>query len=99
MRTRMAGLGVVLVLWMLTGVHAHGEPAVYDVLIQGGMIYDGSGGTPYIGDVAIRKDRLVYVGPHAPGVAHERFDAHGKAVAPGFVNMLAHPEESLIVDG
>jgi N-acyl-D-amino-acid deacylase len=99
MRTRMAGLGVALVLWMLTGVPAHAEPPVYDVLIQGGMIYDGSGGTPYIGDVAIRKDRLVYVGPHAPGAAHEHFDAHGKAVAPGFVNMLAHPEESLIVDG
>ena len=99
MRTRMAGLGVALVLWMLTGVPAHAEPPLYDVLIQGGTIYDGSGGTPYIGDVAIRKDRLVYVGPHAPGAAHEHFDAHGKAVAPGFVNMLAHPEESLIVDG
>ena len=31
--------------------------------------------------------------------ARERIDAHGKAVAPGFVNMLAHPEESLLVDG
>ena len=99
MRTRMAGLGVALVLWRLTGVPAHAEPPVYDVLIQGGTIYDGSGGTPYIGDVALRKDRLVYVGPRAPGAAHEHFDAHGKAVAPGFVNMLAHPEESLILDG
>jgi N-acyl-D-amino-acid deacylase len=71
----------------------------YDVLISGGMIYDGSGNKPYIGDVAIRGDRIVYVGPRASGSARERFDAHGKAVAPGFVNMLAHPEESLLVDG
>jgi N-acyl-D-amino-acid deacylase len=71
----------------------------YDVLIKGGTIYDGSGATPYIGDVAIRKDRIVYVGPHAPQSARETVDARGKAVAPGFVNMLAHPEESLIADG
>jgi N-acyl-D-amino-acid deacylase len=75
------------------------KPDVYDVLIAGGTVYDGSGGTPYIGDVAIRKDRLVYVGPHANGGARERFDARGKAVAPGFINMLAHPEESLLIDG
>src|SRR5262249_25791538 len=68
------------------------------VLITGGTIYDGSGGEPFTGDVAIRGDRIVYVGPHAPQAARERVDAHGKAVAPGFVNMLAHPEESLLVD-
>ena len=44
-------------------------------------------------------DRIVYVGRKAPGSARERLDAHGKAVAPGFINMLAHPEESLLADG
>jgi N-acyl-D-amino-acid deacylase len=75
------------------------ESPGYDVLISGGTIYDGGGGEPYVGDVAIRGDRILYVGPHAPGRARERVDAHGKAVAPGFVNMLAHPEASLLVDG
>src|SRR5437763_16533565 len=42
-------------------------PASYTVLIRGGTIYDGSGGTPYVGDVALKGDRIVYVGPHAPG--------------------------------
>jgi N-acyl-D-amino-acid deacylase len=73
--------------------------AGYDVVISGGMVYDGSGTAPFLGDVAIRGDRIVYVGPHAPLPARERVDAHGKAVAPGFVNMLAHPEESLLIDG
>src|SRR5437764_14609413 len=72
---------------------AGGEPGHYDVLISGGTVYDGSGGVPFVGDVAITGDRLTYVGPHASGAARERIDAHGKAVAPGFVNMLAHPEE------
>src|SRR5215813_3054639 len=75
------------------------EAGGYDVLITGGTIYDGSGGEPFTGDVAIRGDRIAYVGPHAPQPARERVDAHGKAVAPGFINMLAHPEESLLIDG
>jgi N-acyl-D-amino-acid deacylase len=75
------------------------ERSGYDVLISGGTIYDGGGGEPFKGDVAIRGDRIVYVGPHAPQAARERVDAHGKAVSPGFINMLAHPEESLLVDG
>jgi N-acyl-D-amino-acid deacylase len=82
-----------------SGTSAAPDAAPYDVLISGGSIYDGSGGPPYIGDVAIRKDRIVYVGPHAPERARENVDARGKAVAPGFINMLAHPEESLIADG
>src|SRR5262249_42754668 len=71
----------------------------YDVLISGGTVYDGTGGKPFVGDVAIRGDRIVYVGPKAPRAAREHVDAHGKAVVPGFINMLAHPEESLLVDG
>jgi len=73
--------------------------AGYDLLITGGTVYDGSGAEPFVGDVAIRGDRIAYVGPHAPHAARERVDAHGKAVAPGFTNMLAHPEESLLIDG
>ena len=74
-------------------------PPAYDVVIRGGTVYDGSGGAPYTGDVAIRGDRIAYVGAHAPGRGAEEFAARGKAVAPGFINMLAHPEESLLIDG
>jgi N-acyl-D-amino-acid deacylase len=88
--------GILVSLLLIASlVHA----ADYDVLISGGTIYDGSGGPPFAGEVALRADRIVYVGPHAPGQARERFDARGKAVAPGFVNMLAHPEVSLLADG
>jgi N-acyl-D-amino-acid deacylase len=74
-------------------------PPDYDVVIRGGSVYDGAGGAPFSGDVALRGDRIAYIGPHAPGRAAEEFSARGKAVAPGFVNMLAHPEESLLIDG
>jgi N-acyl-D-amino-acid deacylase len=73
--------------------------ASYDVLIRGGTIYDGSGGAPFQGDIAIGGDRIAYVGPHASMPGHTEINAQGKAVSPGFINMLAHPEESLFADG
>jgi N-acyl-D-amino-acid deacylase len=44
----------------------------YDVLIAGGTVYDGSGGAPFVGDVAIQGDRIAYIGPHAPHPARGR---------------------------
>jgi N-acyl-D-amino-acid deacylase len=72
---------------------------VHDVVLHGGSIYDGSGGKPYLGDVAIDGDRIAYVGPKQDLVGRIDIDVHGQAIAPGFINMLAHPEESLLVDG
>ena len=73
--------------------------ADYSLIIRGGTIYDGSGGAPYTGDVALKGDRIVYVGPHAKGRAARVVDASGKAVSPGFINMLSWATESLIADG
>ncbi len=74
-------------------------PASYSVLIRGGTIYDGSGSAPYVGDVGLQGDKIVYVGPHAPGHAAKTIDATGKAVSPGFINMLSWANVSLIADG
>ena len=73
--------------------------AAHDLVLRGGSIYDGSGGKPFLGDVAIDGDRIAYVGPKRDLVGRIDIDVHGKGVAPGFINMLAHPEESLLVDG
>lgn len=72
---------------------------VYDLVISGGTIYDGSGGEPFAGDIAIKGDRIVFIGAKAKGNAAKTIDARGKAVAPGFVNMLSWATDSLIVDG
>ena len=89
----------VLTVAGLLAASAAPAPAGYSVLIRGGTIYDGSGGEPYVGDIALRGDRIVYVGPHAPGHAARVIDATGKAVSPGFINMLSWAVESLIADG
>jgi N-acyl-D-amino-acid deacylase len=74
-------------------------PAAYDVVVRGGEVLDGSGGKPFTGDVAVKGDRIVYVGPHAPGRGKTEIDAHGKAIAPGFINMLSHSEDTFMADG
>jgi N-acyl-D-amino-acid deacylase len=71
----------------------------YDLLIDNGTIYDGLGGAPFVGDVAIKGDRIVYVGPRAVGPARRTVNAQGMAIAPGFINMLSWATESLIADG
>lgn len=70
----------------------------YDLIIRGGTIYDGAGGVPYVGDVALNGDRIAYVGPALAKGAAREVGARGLAVAPGFINMLSWATESLIVD-
>ena len=72
-----------------------------DRLIANGTIYDGGGGAPYPGWVLMHGDRIAATGRGAPPrtPAADTIDAHGLAVAPGFVNMLSWSTESLIADG
>ena len=71
----------------------------YDTIIRNGIIYDGSGGNPYKGDIGINADTIAFIGSLANAHAKNEVDAGGKAVAPGFINMMGHSEESLFQDG
>ena len=70
-----------------------------DLLIRNGTLYDGSGGQPFTGDIAVRGDQIVGVGTVTGVTARHTVDARGLAVAPGFINMLSWATESLIQDG
>jgi N-acyl-D-amino-acid deacylase len=78
---------------------ADGGSVTYDVVIRGGTIYDGSGSTPYQGDVAIDGDTIVGLGDTSQVRGRTEIDARGLAVAPGFVNMLSWATVSLLHDG
>ncbi len=71
----------------------------FDVVIRGATIMDGSGEDGYVGDVAIRGDRIVSVGSEVIGEGKVDIDATGMVVAPGFINMLSWAGESLFEDG
>ncbi len=80
------------------GQIASADPPL-DVIIKGGTVYDGTGKEGRITDIAIRGDRIAGVGDIATATAKNTIDAHGLAVAPGFINMLSWSTESLIQDG
>jgi len=71
----------------------------YDVLIRGGMVYDGTGAAGQRVDVGIKGDRIAAVGDLTAATAARTTDASGLAVAPGFINMLSWSVDSLIADG
>ena len=95
-------LAPLLVLVMVSIVSAEDvspAPPNFDVIIRGGTVYDGSGGEGRQADVALRGDRIAGVGDFKSATAKVTIDAHGLAVAPGFINMLSWSTESLIADG
>jgi N-acyl-D-aspartate/D-glutamate deacylase len=90
---------VPVVMALVVASCSQEEPVVYDLIIGGGTIYDGSGDTPYLGDVAINGERIVAMGDLGTATTLNYVDAAGMAVAPGFINMLSWATDSLIVDG
>src|SRR5215203_255788 len=75
------------------------EKQEYYTIIRNGTIYDGNGGEPYKGDIGINADTIAFIGDLSKASAKIEVDAKGNAVAPGFINMMGHSEESLIQDG
>lgn len=62
---------------------------MHDIVIRGGIIVDGGGGAPFVGDIAIDGDRISAVG----GITQhgrEEIDASGRIVTPGFVDIHTH---------
>jgi len=90
---RAAGL-----LTALLALSACSTPPTYDVVIRHGTIYDGTGTPGRAGDVAIRGDTIAAIGRLGHARGKQEIDATGLAVAPGFINMLSHSEETLIED-
>ena len=71
----------------------------YEVIIRNGLVCDGSGSASYKGDLAINGDTIAAIGNLRNAHGITEIDAGGKAVAPGFINMLSWADKSLIEDG
>src|SRR5580765_2051059 len=72
---------------------------MHDVVIRGGIVYDGEGDAPYAADIAIDADLISAVMPAVGDRGRREIDVSGLAVAPGFINVLSWAIPSLIADG
>lgn len=88
---------VILIALALPARAARAQATATDVLITGGMLYDGSGTPGRRADVALRGDRIVFVGDaRAAGITAARtVDAAGLIVAPGFIDPHTHTQTDL----
>lgn len=90
------------VLAVTSSAHAAADGSTperpFDILIIHGHIVDGTGSPWYSGDVGIRDGRIAAIGMLSGKPAKHTVDAHGRVVAPGFIDMLGQSELTMLVD-
>lgn len=67
----------------------------YEIIIKGGMIYDGSLNQPFKGDIAIKYGKIAKVATSIKGKAKKVIQAKGLAVSPGFIDLHSHVDEGM----
>lgn len=71
---------------------------MFDVIVRGGLVVDGSGQPGFQGDVAVKDGRIAAVG-RVEGEARHVVEAAGRVVAPGFIDPHTHFDVQLLWDG
>lgn len=69
-----------------------------DLILRGGTVYDGLGGSPQRADVAVSGDHISALGELAPEEGTPTLDVTGMAVCPGFIDIHTHSDFSLLLN-
>lgn len=72
---------------------------MYDLLIRGARILDGTGALAFSGDIGIVDGRIAALGAHLDEEARAIFEARGQAVSPGFIDAHTHDDLAVLRDG
>ncbi len=71
--------------------------AMFDLIVSGGTVIDGTGAAAVVADIGVRDGRIVAIGTITDSAA-EVFDATGLVVAPGIVDPHTHYDAQLLWD-
>jgi N-acyl-D-amino-acid deacylase len=82
-------------LFICTGLLLSSCSTLYDTVIEGGTVYDGLGGEPYVANVGINDGRIVKIGDFKPNSSNI-IDAQGLIVSPGFIDMHTHIDRGIV---
>src|SRR5690606_22447021 len=72
------------------------DPSTCDLLIQRALLFDGSGTPPTVGDLAVTDGQITVIGDLRGWHGREVIDAHGLALAPGFIDVHTHDDRALL---
>jgi N-acyl-D-aspartate/D-glutamate deacylase len=78
---------------------ARSQTPQFDLLIRNGRIVDGTGNPAFLGDVAMRDGRITALGRLTNATAARTIDANGFVVAPGFIDIHNHSDDTILEDG
>ena len=73
--------------------------ALYDIVIHGGRLVDGTGNPWFYGDLGIKDGKIAAIGKIDPASAARAVSAKGRVVTPGYIDMHTHSDQPLIADG
>ncbi len=65
------------------------EDTIFDVIVKGGTIYDGTLSKPFVADIGIEGDKISAIGTLTQKAA-KTIDAAGLIVTPGFIDIHTH---------
>src|SRR5450631_1173702 len=71
---------------------------MHDLLFRNALIFDGTGGSPAINEVAITDGRIAAIGPGLDTSAHEVIEADGLALMPGIIDSHTHFDAQITWD-
>ena len=71
---------------------------MFDLLIRGGRLVDGTGAAARREDIGITADRITAVSDLSVAEAPQSLDASGLVVAPGFIDIHSHSDFTLLID-
>ena len=85
-RNKTVAYFIIVILFLISCT----ESKKFDLIIRNAVIYDGSGGESFKGDIGIQNDTIAFIGDLSKVSAKTEIDAKGLALAPGFIDTHSH---------
>ncbi len=95
MKSILAGISIIVVLLWSSPI----QQPEFDLLIRNGRVVDGTGNPSFVSDVGIRDGKIAAIGRLADRKATRMIDAAGLVVAPGFIDIHNHSDDTILEDG